>query len=264
MPLLELREVSKRFGGVQALVDVSFTVEPGRVTGLIGPNGAGKTTLFHVICGYLSCDRGEIHFDGRRIDSLPPHRIARLGIGRTFQDLKIFRRMTVLENVLLGVPDQPGERLAGALLGRRPPARREGARRQALERLAEVGLDARLDDLADTLPYGDQKLLTIARALATDARLVLLDEPVAGLPLALVDRFLAVIRHLAGRGRTVLLVDHNMEAVMAVSDWVVALDHGRRIAAGPPAVVRTDPAVVATYLGATLDPAAPRPGDSPG
>jgi branched-chain amino acid transport system ATP-binding protein len=256
VPLLEVREVSKRFGGVQALADVSFAAETGRITGLIGPNGAGKTTLFHVICGYLSCDRGEIHFDGRRIDSQPPDRIARLGIGRTFQDLKIFRRMTVLENVLLGVPEQPGERLTGALLGRRPPERHEAVRRRALELLAEVGFDAPPDGLADNLPYGDQKLLTIARALATDARLVLLDEPVAGLPLAMVDRILAVIRHLAARGRTVLLVDHNMEAVMAVSDWVVALDHGRRIAAGPPARVRTDPTVVATYLGATLDPAA--------
>lgn len=253
MALLEVREVSKRFGGLRALADVSFAVDPGRVTGLIGPNGAGKTTLFHVVCGYLPRDAGEIRFEGRPIGALPPDRIARLGIARTFQDLKLFRRLTVLDNVLLGLPDQPGERLAGALLGRRPP---EPLRRRALELLEQLGLAARAEEPADRLPYGDQKLLTIARALATDARLVLLDEPVAGLPPAMIDRILAIIRALVAGGRTVLLVDHNMEAVMGVSDWVVALDHGRVIAAGPPGTVRTDPTVVARYLGGTLDVAA--------
>jgi ABC-type branched-subunit amino acid transport system ATPase component len=250
VPILEVREVSKRFGGVQALDGVSFDVEPGRITGLIGPNGAGKTTLFHVIGGYLRADRGEIRLDGARIDTLPPYRIARLGVARTFQDLKLFRRLSAVENVLLAFPGQPGERVLGAL-GRRRAAPEDPLRRRARGLLEQVGLGPRADEPADRLPYGDQKLLTIARALATGARLVLLDEPVAGLTLGLIDTVLAIVRDLVAGGRTVLLVDHNMEAVMAVSDRVVALDHGRVIAAGPPEVVRADPTVVATYLGTT-------------
>jgi ABC-type branched-subunit amino acid transport system ATPase component len=260
MALLEVDRVSKRFGGVQALADVSFAVEPGRVTGLIGPNGAGKTTLFHVIGGFLSCDAGRIVFDGKPIGALPPDRVARLGVARTFQDVKLFRRMTALENVLFAVPRQAGERLAGAILGRRPPATRDPARHRAREILELVGLGDRAEEAADRLAYGDQKLLAIARVLATDARLILLDEPVAGLPPAMIDGILRIIRDLVARGRTVLLVDHNMEAVMGVSDWVVALDHGRLIAAGPPAAVRADPVVVTTYLGGSL--AAP-PGAPP-
>jgi branched-chain amino acid transport system ATP-binding protein len=251
MALLEVDGVSKRFGGLQAVAGVSFGVEAGRITGLIGPNGAGKTTLFHLICGFLSCDAGAIRFEGRRIDRLPPHRVARLGIARTFQDLKLFRRLTVLENVLMGFPDDPEERLGPALVGRSPAEAGEARRQRALQILERVGLAARAGELADRLAYGDQKLLAIARVLATGARLVMLDEPVAGLPAPAIDGILALIRDLVARGHTVLLVDHNMEAVMGVADWVVALDHGRVIAAGPPAAVRSDPAVVATYLGSS-------------
>ncbi|HEV8672573.1 MAG TPA: ABC transporter ATP-binding protein [Methylomirabilota bacterium] len=252
MPRLEVCAVSKRFGGVQALADVSFTVETGRITGLIGPNGAGKTTLFHVICGFLASDAGEIRLDGQRIDTLPPHRVARLGVGRTFQDLKLFRRLSVLDNVLLGFLDEPAERLGRALLRGQPPLRRAARERQAREVLDQVRLRDQGDVPADRLSYGEQKLLAIARVLAADARLVLLDEPVAGLPADMIDGILAIIRGLVARGRTVLLVDHNMEAVMGVSDWVVALDHGRLIIAGSPEAVRADPTVIATYLGTTL------------
>jgi ABC-type branched-subunit amino acid transport system ATPase component len=249
MALLEVENVSKRFGGVRAVADVSFEVEAGRITGLIGGNGAGKTTLFHLIGGFLSCDAGTIRFDGQRIDRWPPHRVAGLGIGRTFQDLKLFRRLTVLDNVLLALPDEPAERLARALLGRRPAAARAACRARALALLAPLELAGQADEPADRLSYGDQKLLAIARVLATDARLVMLDEPVAGLPEPMIERVLAVIRRVVAAGRTVLLVDHNVEAVMAVADRVVALDHGRLIAAGTPGAVRADPTVVATYLG---------------
>jgi branched-chain amino acid transport system ATP-binding protein len=249
MALLEVENVSKRFGGVQAVASVSFEVEAGRVTGLIGGNGAGKTTLFHLIGGFLSCDAGAIRFDGRRIDGWAPYRVAALGIGRTFQDLKLFRRLSVLDNVLLGFPDEPAERLARAILGRRPTAAGAARRDRGLALLAELELAGQADEPADRLAYGDQKLLAIARVLAADARLVMLDEPVAGLPASAIERILAVIRRLVAAGRTVLLVDHNVEAVMAVADRVVALDQGRLIAVGSPAAVRADPAVVATYLG---------------
>jgi ABC-type branched-subunit amino acid transport system ATPase component len=249
MALLEVEHVSKRFGGVRAVADVSFGVEAGRVTGLIGGNGAGKTTLFHLIGGFLSCDAGTIRFDGQRIDHWPPHRVAGLGIGRTFQDLKLFRRLSVLDNVLLALPDEPAERFARALLGRRPAAARAARRARALALLAPLELAGQAHEPADRLSYGDQKLLAIARVLATDARLVMHDEPVAGLPEPMIERILGVIRRVVAAGRTVLLVDHNVEAVMSVADRVVALDHGRLIAAGPPAAVRADPTVVATYLG---------------
>jgi branched-chain amino acid transport system ATP-binding protein len=249
LALLEVSSVSKRFGGLLALADVSFSVEPGRITSLIGPNGAGKTTLFHIISGFLRADSGSIAFDGRRIDGLPPHRIARLGIARTFQDLKIWRRLTVLENVLLGFPRQPRETLSGALLGR---GATDDCRRRALEILETVELGQARDELAENLSYGDQKLLTIARLLAADARLLLLDEPVSGLPGPVIEKVVRVIRALMDRGRTTLLVDHNMEAVMGIADWVVVLDHGRVIAAGTPREVQKNEQVVKTYLGTAV------------
>ncbi|MGH7322834.1 MAG: ABC transporter ATP-binding protein [Candidatus Rokuibacteriota bacterium] len=250
MACLEIAGLTKAFGGLRAVDGFSCSVEEGKVTSLIGPNGAGKTTVFNVVSGFLSPTAGQVLYRDRDITGMPSNRIVELGMARTFQDLRLFHRMTVLENVMLGVQRQRGERLGHAVFALRTlRAERRAVREKALGILEQLGLTARAEELTQNLSYGEQKLLTIARAMATDAELLLLDEPAAGVARDAIDTILRVIRGLVGGGRTVLLVDHHMEAVMGVSDWVVVLDAGRKIAEGKPEAVQSNEEVVRVYLG---------------
>jgi len=249
--ILELDGVTRSFGGVRAVDGASLGVERGSITSLIGPNGAGKSTLFNVVTGLLRPDAGRVVFERRRIDGRPPHRIARLGLVRTFQNARALARLSVRENLLLGAQRHPGERLVPLVASRRAVLRHElDARLRARELLALVQLDLHADDLAATLSGGQRKLLDFARALMAEPRLLLMDEPLAGvnptLRLQLLDHIVALRDRLEV---TVVLVEHDLDAVMRVSDRVVVMSQGRVIASGRPEDVRADAAVVDAYLG---------------
>ena len=249
-PLLSIREVSKRFGGLAAVSEVTFDVPEGSITALIGPNGAGKSTLFNLVTGFERADRGEVLLDGRSIFRHSPHEIARRGMVRTFQLTKALSVMSVLDNMLLGNPRNPGERLGLAAV--RPAWRRpERHARDKAHRLLEVfGLSAKSDDYAGTLSGGQRKLLELARALMLDPQLLLLDEPLAGVNRTLGRSLLEHIENLRVERRlTILLVEHDMDVVMRHSDRVVVMADGRVVVAGTPAEVRSDERVVAAYLG---------------
>jgi branched-chain amino acid transport system ATP-binding protein len=248
--LLEIFGLSKHFGGVPALADVSFLVDQGKVTSLIGPNGAGKTTLINCLTGILQPDRGDIRFQGAAISGMAAHRVARLGITRTFQNLRIFPSLSVLENVLCGLTIQAGFSMLEALL--RPPGLRHRERRlklMALETLDAFGLADKAGWPVGVLPYGDRKRVEMARAFVSQPVLTLLDEPVAGLNPEETAGVAALIRQMRLAGKTMVLVEHDMELVMGVSDHVVVLDGGRRIACGTPDEVRHNPLVLEAYLG---------------
>jgi branched-chain amino acid transport system ATP-binding protein len=251
VPLLAVRDLTMRFGGILALDGVSFAMEEGGIVGLIGPNGAGKTTLFNCLSRLYTPSHGEILFEGRPLLDLPPHRIATLGIGRTFQNLALFQTMTVVENVMVGVHGRTrGDFVSSAL--RLPSVQREERemRRTAWELLVGLGLDAVAGHPAAGLPYGTLKRVELARALASRPRLLLLDEPASGLNHEEVAKLGALIRSIrTERGVTVLLVEHHMGLVMQVSDRVVVLDFGRKIAEGEPGQVQANPDVVRAYLG---------------
>jgi len=248
--LLLLREVGRTFGGVRALDGVSFAVGEGAIHALIGPNGAGKTTALNVISGLMRPTSGEIEFDGRRVDRLPAHRIAALGVRRTYQNIRLFPAMSAAENLIVGM-----HTLTRAPLWQRlvyaPPARREEAwaHERARALLARVGLGRREGELARNLSYGEQRRLEIARALASDPALLLLDEPTAGMNPREVEEMAHLIRSIAAEGRTVLLVEHNMALVMAVCQRITVLDFGRVIAEGTPEQVSADARVIEAYLG---------------
>jgi branched-chain amino acid transport system ATP-binding protein len=249
--LLRVRDVAVRFGGIVALDGVSFEVAPGAIVGLIGPNGAGKTTLFNCLSRLYECDRGEISFDGVPLLAVPRHRIAALGIGRTFQNLALFRSMSVLDNVMVGRHCRAqGGFFANALRLPHAVASDRVAGDKARELLALLGLEAVAATRVAELPFGTQKRVELARALAGEPRLLLLDEPASGLNHEEVGRLGALIRDLRDRLKlTILLVEHHMNLLMSISDWVVALNFGRRIAQGTPAEVRQHPELVRAYLG---------------
>lgn len=248
--LLQISGVSKYFGGVPALQEVSFSAVAGQVTALIGPNGAGKTTLLNCLSGVLPPDQGAIRFNGKNLTGLPAHQVAQLGIARTFQNLRLFPRLSILDNVLCGLTVQAQESLWQALF--RPPGLRHQERRlrlKALEALDTFGLTGKADLPAGVLPYGDKKRVELARAFVSQPVLTLLDEPVAGLNPEETAEIAGLLRHLRQQGKTMLLVEHDMMLVMDVADQVVVLDGGKKIAAGPPEEVQTNPLVLEAYLG---------------
>ena len=249
--LLRVDGVVKRFGGLDAVAGASLEVEAGSITALIGPNGAGKTTLFNVASGFLRPDGGTVLLGGERIDGLAPHAVNRCGLVRTFQTPRALTRMSVLDNMLVAAPRHPGERLWRLVATPRAVRRREReARMRANELLRLVRLDGLALDYAGTLSGGQRKLLELARALMTEPRILLLDEPMAGINPALALELLEHMRGLREReGLTFLLVDHDLEVVMSISDRVFVMSEGRVIAAGAPADVRADPLVVDAYLG---------------
>jgi len=250
MSLLAVEGLSIAFGGLRALDGVSFSVEPGEVFAIIGPNGAGKTTLFNLIGGLYRAHSGMVRLAGADLTRLLPHERAARGLARTFQNLQIFFRMRVVENVMVGRHLAERRRLWAELLGL-PSVAHENreSRTRALELLAFVGLAERALEPAANLPYGALKRLEIARALAAEPKLLLLDEPAAGCNPVETEEIDAVIKTIAAQGVTVVLVEHDMRLVMRVSDRVLVLDQGRVLALGPPAQVRTDPRVIEAYLG---------------
>jgi branched-chain amino acid transport system ATP-binding protein len=249
-PLLEVAGLVKEFGGVRAVDDVSFHVMPGRIHALIGPNGAGKTTLFNVVAGVTAPTAGRVTFAGADITAVPPMRRARAGLQRTFQNLQTFGELSAIENVMVGCHLHSSAGFLPALLGL-PGVRRSSRRSQeAAEALMRtVGLAGYLGAPADALPYGALKRLDIARALATGPRLLLMDEPAAGLNTVETAAMIDLIRSIAAAGITVVLVEHDMKLVMNLSEHIVVLDRGRKLAEGPPEAVRADPAVIDAYLG---------------
>jgi neutral amino acid transport system ATP-binding protein len=253
--LLEVEGLVRAFGGIRAVDGASLRVPRGSITALIGPNGAGKTTLFNVVTGFYRPEAGSVRFDGHAVAGLPPHRLARMGLVRTFQITKALARMPVLDNAMLAAPDQPGESLWGLLLRPGAARRRERqARDEALELLELFDLARLAGDYAGTLSGGQRKLLELARALMTRPRLLLLDEPMAGINRTLGATLLDHIERLrAERGMTFLYIEHDMDVVMGHSDRVIVMAEGRVIADGEPEQVRTDQRVIDAYLGSDPD-----------
>ena len=248
--LLSIRNVGKHFGGLHVLQDVSFEVPAGSIYGLIGPNGAGKTTVFNLITGLLTPSAGQIDFQGQSLIGLEPHRITHQGIARTFQNIRIFKEMDLLENVMVGMHDHLNYGGFGIFLN--SPACRaaeEQARERALELLSWVGLDHKADMLADNLSYGDQRKLEFARALATEPKLLLLDEPVAGMNPSEKTILMEEINNIRNRGYGVFMIEHDMRFVMGLCDRIAVLNFGRIIAEGTPDEVRNNPDVIEAYLG---------------
>ncbi|QRG07018.1 ABC transporter ATP-binding protein [Xanthobacter dioxanivorans] len=250
VPLLVVQSLVKAFGGVRAVDDVSFSVAPGRIHALIGPNGAGKTTLFNLVAGVVTPSSGQMTFAGADITRLPPMLRARAGLQRTFQNLQTFGELTALENVMVGRHIHSNTRFLPAMLGL-PGVRRSNraAQDKAEALMRTVGLSAYLGARADALPYGALKRLDIARALATEPSLLLMDEPAAGLNPSETVAMTELIRRITAGGVTVVLVEHDMKLVMNLSEHIVVLDRGRKLAEGSPEAVRADPAVIAAYLG---------------
>jgi len=249
-PALSIEHIAVHFGGLVAIADMSFTVNEGEVVSLIGPNGAGKTTAFNVITGFLRPTKGDVRYRGMSLHHLKPHQVTALGLARTFQRTSVFQSVSVFENVMIGLHRRGRSHLWDTLLALpRERQSEEELRAKAAEILKFVGIERRADDIAGSLPYGEQRLLGVALALAADPSMLLLDEPVSGMNPTETSRFMQLLSKLRELGVTILLVEHDMPMVMGVSDRIVVLNYGRIIAEGPPAAIQGNPEVIRAYLG---------------
>ena len=247
--MLEIKKLYKNFDGVQAVQDFSLKLEAGKVTSLIGPNGAGKTTVFNIVTGFLNASQGDVLYRGKKIHGRTPWQIARAGISRTFQNLRLFRKLTALENVLLGRQKQSGEQLLRALFTfSENSAEHRYNVEKALEQLSFVGLQDKRNDFAENLSYGQQKLLSIACCLAAEPEALMLDEPVSGVQPVMIEKIETIIHALIQQRKTVFLIEHDIDFVLRISDTVVVMDDGCKIAEGTPSLIQSKPEILEAYL----------------
>jgi len=249
-PILETEHLTKRFGGLPAVSGLSIKAIKAQITSIIGPNGAGKTTLFNLLTGFLRPDEGDYYLMGKKITGLAPYRITRLGMARTFQLIRVFPKISVLDNILLGCLGLQGDNILYAILKtKKAMSQFSQAKEFAMDILETVGLPDFADQLANDLSYGQQKLVEIGRVLASDPQVLLLDEPMAGLSMTMIDQMIELIFGLKEQGRSIIIVEHNMQVVMDISDRIVVLNFGMEIASGTPNQIQNNPEVLDAYLG---------------